>query len=98
MGQQMTSSNSFALFLSFLVAHNSTAIVARAGIRLCNALLVLGIVFTQELNSQPSGWSGENISVERISTEQGLSSLSVNAIIQDKRGFIWIGTVDGLNK
>lgn len=60
--------------------------------------LMLCIFVVQELSAQPSRWSGENISVEHLSTEQGLSSLSVNTIIQDRRGFIWIGTLDGLNK
>jgi len=32
------------------------------------------------------------------STENGLSSSLVNQVYQDKRGFIWIGTEDGLNK
>ncbi|MCJ8268437.1 MAG: hypothetical protein MJK04_03455, partial [Psychrosphaera sp.] len=30
--------------------------------------------------------------------EQGLSQLSVNTIVQDNQGFIWIGTNDGLNR
>jgi len=30
--------------------------------------------------------------------EEGLSSTYVTAILQDGRGYIWIGTVDGLNK
>ena len=32
------------------------------------------------------------------STENGLSSSLVNQVYQDKRGFIWIATEDGLNK
>ncbi len=35
---------------------------------------------------------------ENISVENGLSSYFVNCIIQDSRGFIWIGTKDGLNR
>jgi ligand-binding sensor domain-containing protein/two-component sensor histidine kinase len=34
--------------------------------------------------------------VEHLSIEQGLFRSSVNCIIQDKRGFIWLGTTDGL--
>lgn len=34
----------------------------------------------------------------RISTQNGLSHNKVNCIIQDSRGFIWIGTDDGLNR
>ncbi|CAL66667.1 two-component system sensor histidine kinase/response regulator hybrid [Christiangramia forsetii KT0803] len=38
------------------------------------------------------------ISFERISTNDGLSQSDINAIYQDKTGFIWFGTHDGLNK
>lgn len=34
----------------------------------------------------------------RISQANGLSNNKVNCIIQDRRGFIWIGTDDGLNR
>jgi signal transduction histidine kinase/ligand-binding sensor domain-containing protein len=33
-----------------------------------------------------------------ISTEAGLSSVGVNAVIQDKKGFMWFGTENGLNR
>ena len=33
-----------------------------------------------------------------ISIEEGLSQTTVNTIIQDKDGFIWAGTSDGLNR
>ncbi len=35
---------------------------------------------------------------EQVSEEQGLSNNNVNCIIQDRQGFIWIGTDDGLNR
>jgi ligand-binding sensor domain-containing protein len=38
------------------------------------------------------------ITFKHITTEQGLSNPSVYAIVQDKRGFMWFGTQDGLNK
>lgn len=38
-----------------------------------------------------------NIRFDRISIEGGLSQSSVNTILQDTKGFIWIGTQDGLN-
>ncbi|HEY6951226.1 MAG TPA: two-component regulator propeller domain-containing protein [Bacteroidota bacterium] len=38
------------------------------------------------------------IQFERISLEQGLSQTSVFAIAQDRLGFMWFGTQDGLNK
>ena len=38
------------------------------------------------------------LSFEHITTEQGLSQNSVNCIFQDRTGFLWIGTQDGLHK
>lgn len=35
---------------------------------------------------------------EHLSIEQGLSQSSVHRVVQDKRGFTWLGTQDGLNK
>ena len=35
---------------------------------------------------------------ERFSTEQGLSQSTVNCIYRDQKGFLWIGTVGGLNR
>ncbi len=39
-----------------------------------------------------------NIRFEHLTLEQGLSNFSVNDIIQDQQGFLWIATEDGLNK
>lgn len=38
------------------------------------------------------------IKFEHISIEEGLSQSTVSCILQDKKGFIWFGTEDGLNK
>ncbi len=35
---------------------------------------------------------------KRLSVEQGLSQSTVEAIVQDRSGLIWIGTEDGLNR
>jgi hypothetical protein len=35
---------------------------------------------------------------EHLSLEQGLSQSSVFCILQDSKGFLWVGTQDGLNK
>ncbi len=40
----------------------------------------------------------ENFSFHNITVEDGLSQSSVQCIHQDKKGLIWIGTADGLNK
>jgi PAS domain S-box-containing protein len=38
-----------------------------------------------------------NIKFRRISMEDGLSQAFVNNIVQDRRGFMWFGTQEGLN-
>ena len=38
------------------------------------------------------------IRFENLSIRDGLSQSSINTIIQDHQGFIWLGTQDGLNK
>ena len=56
----------------------------------CISLLIFGdiaIVLAQE-----------NLSFKKISTKEGLSQSSVIDIIQDKDGFLWFGTRDGLNR
>ena len=35
---------------------------------------------------------------DQIGLEQGLSQSTVNSIVEDKQGFIWFGTQDGLNR
>src|SRR5688500_17351789 len=35
---------------------------------------------------------------KRISTEQGLPQPSVNSILRDSRGFVWMATEDGLSR
>ena len=41
---------------------------------------------------------GRVSSVQHFTITQGLSNHSVNVIFQDSRGFLWIGTEDGLNR
>lgn len=44
----------------------------------------------------PGDW--DDIRVDRLSIDQGLSQVTVLAILQDRRGFIWMGTQNGLNR
>ncbi|MEI6276589.1 MAG: two-component regulator propeller domain-containing protein [Prolixibacteraceae bacterium] len=41
---------------------------------------------------------GENVSFSRLSVENGLSNNNVKAIYKDSFGFIWIGTLEGLDR
>src|SRR3569833_692149 len=40
---------------------------------------------------------GQQLHFSHIGSSNGLSNLIVNCLLQDKRGFIWVGTADGLN-
>ncbi|MDB4293445.1 hypothetical protein N9954_08570, partial [Maribacter sp.] len=40
----------------------------------------------------------EQIYFDHITTDDGLSQSDINGIYQDKQGFMWFGTHDGLNK
>ncbi len=44
--------------------------------------------------------SGQNLNIgfDHITTDEGLSTGTVNCIFKDSKGFIWIGTADGLNR
>lgn len=57
-------------------------------------LIVLLILF---LNPY-SNFSQNNFRFEHFTTEQGLSENYIYTIIQDSKGFLWIGTHDGLNR
>ncbi|MBN2410583.1 hypothetical protein JXQ31_02750 [candidate division KSB1 bacterium] len=55
--------------------------------------LFLFIAFSQVIASQTI-----DLKFQHINTKNGLSSSSITNIVQDKQGFIWIGTQDGLNR
>ena len=55
--------------------------------------LILFLAFPFILHSQH-----QNIKFEHISDKQGLSSADIKCILQDSKGFMWFGTIDGLNK
>ena len=55
-------------------------------------LLIISILFSAHLFAQ------QNISIEQITVADGLPENSVRSIIQDKYGFLWLGTQNGLVK
>jgi len=56
-------------------------------------LLLTGIQFSCVCSAQPP-----SLYFEKLNTQNGLSHNKVNCVIQDRRGFMWIGTDDGLNR
>ncbi len=42
--------------------------------------------------------AGRSLPFERYSAEQGLSQTIVECLLLDRRGFLWLGTEDGLNR
>lgn len=45
-----------------------------------------------------AGANNLNYIFKNLSTDNGLICTQVHALLQDKKGFLWIGTTDGLNK
>ncbi len=59
-------------------------------------LIFISLLFTpSKLISQPHP---ENTKFKHLTVNDGLSDNYVSAILQDKEGFMWLGTSDGLNK
>lgn len=56
-------------------------------------LILFVAVFSWNLNAEE-----RPIRFQRLSIESGLSQSTINCLIQDKKGFLWFGTEDGLNK
>jgi len=64
-----------------------------------SGLIILPIIAATQLQAQISLTPArQEFKFERLSVEQGLSQCTVGAIFQDRRGFLWIGTSDGLNR
>jgi ligand-binding sensor domain-containing protein len=59
----------------------------------CRAGLLLAIVL---LPAIPAHAQPRKIAFERITEADGLPGGAVNGILQDRRGFMWFGTWDGL--
>jgi len=57
----------------------------------CVILIISTVVIAYSQNT-------DRIFFEHFSIESGLSHIGVNTIMQDSKGFLWIGTYDGLNR
>jgi signal transduction histidine kinase/ligand-binding sensor domain-containing protein/CheY-like chemotaxis protein/AraC-like DNA-binding protein len=59
-------------------------------------LLIILLLMMTTGNSQPEKIPQKNIVFSALPENLGLSQTSVNAILQDKDGFLWVGTWSGL--
>ena len=56
-------------------------------------ILIFVLLYITQLFSQ-----NENLIFERINTSNGLTNNNVRRVFQDSKGYLWVGTADGLNK
>jgi signal transduction histidine kinase/ligand-binding sensor domain-containing protein len=56
-------------------------------------IFILHLTFASNVNAQP-----KRLQFMKLTPDNGLSSSIISAILQDKRGFIWVGTSNGLNR
>lgn len=68
-------------------------LTSRPTYRIVSALILLLVVPTLHAMAQ-----APDMRFKRLTVEDGLSNNNVLALVQDQRGYIWIGTNDGLNK
>lgn len=59
---------------------------------------VRSIIFTILILSSAIGMASDPFQIIHFGTQNGLSFGNVNSIIQDRKGFMWIATDDGLNR
>lgn len=55
--------------------------------------LILSLLLSSAIHAQD-----QNLRFEHLDITKGLSQNNVFCVLQDSRGFIWIGTIDGLNR
>ena len=61
-------------------------------------LLVCTCLFFLQASSLLAKFPPQNIRFQTLGVLQGMSQNSALALVQDKQGFIWVGTYDGLNR
>ncbi len=67
-------------------------------IKACITHLPASLLLTVLLCCYSSGNPKSDLRFDHITMDRGLSSNFVQAIIRDRRGFMWFGTQDGLNR
>lgn len=69
---------------------STTTIVNRFTFFILAALFLAGLFHSESLH-------GQSISFSHLNTSNGLSENNVQSVAIDKKGFLWVGTIDGLN-
>lgn len=66
----------------------------------CLAIISVLLLIAPEVKADPKIASNGSpaIKIQYLGIEKGLSNNAVTSIYQDRRGFIWVGTYDGLNR
>lgn len=64
----------------------------------CRALVLTGFVGMGFGGASPSLARQSTVRFERLTMDDGLSQASAIAVLQDRTGFLWVGTQDGLNR
>lgn len=71
----------------------------RIGFRILEGAMLLFGALLIVFGLPASGYSlPQDLRFEKISIEHGLSQASVLCMLQDSKGFMWLGTYDGLNR
>jgi ligand-binding sensor domain-containing protein/signal transduction histidine kinase/DNA-binding response OmpR family regulator len=65
----------------------------RRSIYIRSALILTSIFFISDLQAENA-----NVRFQNITSDDGLSQNNVYCLLQDRHGFIWMGTQDGLNR
>lgn len=84
--------------LKYIARVNAVAAIAFLVIFIPHRIIALQGILSQPTAPRTSASTAEEYAFVRIGLEQGLSQSSVYAITQDTKGFLWIGTQDGINK
>jgi ligand-binding sensor domain-containing protein/signal transduction histidine kinase len=63
-----------------------------------HVLILLAALAHLLCNAQSQSLVPDQLFFKRISTDQGLPQSSVNSILRDTRGFVWMATEDGLSR